>query len=135
MEWIKRMFVKNSFDGIEIWKSQINKKGVFATKDFKKGDIIIRWDVSHKLSKEEYEKLSKEEKQYVANINNEYIVNQIPAKFVNHSCDANTSVKDYCDIAIRDIKKWEEITANYLEDWILEFECNCWSKNCIKFNK
>lgn len=105
MEWMKRLFMKNSFYGIEVHNSSIDNKGVFATKDFKKGDVIIQWDISHKLTEEEYQKLTKEERRYVANINNEYIVNQVPAKFVNHSCDANTSVIDYCDVAIRDIKK------------------------------
>lgn len=105
MEWMKGLFMKNSFYGIEIRSSSIDNKGIFAAKDFKKGDIIIRWDISHKLTDEEYQKLSKEEKRYVANINNEHIVNQVPAKFVNHSCDANTSVIDYCDVANRDISK------------------------------
>lgn len=120
-----------AYDGIMIGDSSIEGKGIFATRDFKKGEIVIWWDTSHKINPSQYEKLSKEEKRYIAHIDNEYIVNQVPAKYVNHSCDANTSVIDYCDVAIRDISKWEEITANYLDDWILEFECNCWSKNCV----
>jgi SET domain-containing protein len=113
---VKGLFMKNSFDGIEIRNSSVDGKGVFATRDFRKNEIIIKWDISHKLTQDQYNKLSKEERRYVAKVHNQYIVNQVPAKYVNHSCDANTSVKDYCDVAIRDIRKGEEITANYLED-------------------
>jgi len=117
---------------IIVKKSKIEGKGVFANRNFKKGEIVIKWDTSKKINKKEFNKLSDKEKKYVALIEGKYIVNQSPTKFVNHSCNPNTSVKKFCDVAIRDIKKGEEITGNYLEDipdeekWI----CKCGSKNC-----
>jgi len=32
-------------------KSKIHGLGVFASRNFKKGEIIIKWDTSHKLTK------------------------------------------------------------------------------------
>jgi len=62
-----------------------------------------------------------------------YVIMQDPEKYVNHSCDANTTAKQFCDIAKRDIKKGEEITANYKEELSpsTEMKCNCGSKNCV----
>ncbi len=57
---------------------------------------------------------------------------QSPERFVNHSCDANTSVKNKCDIASRDIKKGEEITSDYSNQGVELFKCCCGSKNCKK---
>ena len=95
---------------IIVKKSKIEGKGVFANRNFKKGEIVIKWDTSKKINKKEFNKLSDKEKKYVALIEGKYIVNQSPTKFVNHSCNPNTSVKKFCDVAIRDIKKGEEIT-------------------------
>jgi SET domain-containing protein len=112
--------------------SKIHGKGVYAAKDFKKGEIVLRWDLSNKLTKEQVEKLSKEDKKYVAYFNNEYILMQPPARYVNHSCDSNTYSKDFCDVAKRDIKNGEEITGDYSENESPGFKmkCNCRSKNC-----
>ncbi len=55
---------------------------------------------------------------------------QSPEKFVNHSCQANTKVKNGCDIAIKNIKKGEEITADYGKEISVSFICRCGHKNC-----
>ena len=62
---------------------------------------------------------------------------QEPERYVNHSCDANTTAKNPCDIAIRDIKKGEDVTGNYSEELIpnTKMKCNCKSKNCRKIIK
>ena len=60
-----------------------------------------------------------------------YFLMQIPERYVNHSCNANTFVKNNSDIAIRDIKKGEEITSNYSDSEPLDFECKCGSENCV----
>ncbi len=59
---------------------------------------------------------------------------QSPERYVNHSCVANTQVKDFCDVAVRDISKGEEITSDYSEGLLSGFSmrCNCGSKNCRK---
>ena len=61
----------------------------------------------------------------------QYVLIDEPARFVNHSCDSNTKAKDGCDVAVRDIKKGEEITADYvLEKVPVGFECRCGSEKC-----
>jgi len=119
---------------IVIKKSKIAGKGVFATRDFKKGEIVIFWDISHQISQENAKTASKEKQKYLAHINGKIIVQQEPAKYVNHSCDPNTNTKNFCDVAIKDIKNGEEITSDYSSD--LENNetmiCTCGSKNCKK---
>jgi len=89
------------------------------------------------LTKEEVDKLSENEKRYVAYMAGKYILMQPPARYVNHSCDANTYADNFCDIANRDIKKGEEITGDYAEEDIpgQSFECKCGSKNCRRIIK
>lgn len=113
-------------------KSEIEGKGIFASRDFKKGEVVIKWDISHQLTPEEVKKLPETEKRYIANLEGRYILMQSPAKYVNHSCDANTYADNFCDIAKRDIKKGEEITADYSKEAVpdLNMKCRCGSKNC-----
>ncbi len=117
---------------IIIKRSKIEGKGVFAGRDFRKGKIVIKWNISYQLKPEEVKRLSEAEKRYIACIGKKCILMQSPAKYVNHSCDANTHASNFCDVANRDIKKGEEITANYSETMEnKEFmKCNCGSKNC-----
>jgi len=121
-------------DKIIVKESVIDGKGVFAIRDFKKDEIILHWDISHALSRETVEKMSIEEKKYISFFNNTYVVMQDPEKFVNHSCEPNTTAKDFCDIAVRDIKEGEEITADYTEELPAGtlMECHCGSSKCRK---
>lgn len=59
---------------------------------------------------------------------------QEPEKFVNHSCDPNTFVKDFCDVALRDIVEGEEITSDYTDSLFPNtvMLCNCGSNHCKK---
>jgi uncharacterized protein len=121
-------------DKVLVKKSKIDGNGVFALRDFKKNEIILHWDISHVLSIETVDSMSKEEKKYISFFNNTYVVMQEPEKFVNHSCEPNTTAKNFCDVAVRDIKKGEEITANYTEELLpnTSMECNCGSSKCKK---
>jgi SET domain-containing protein len=117
---------------IIIKDSKIEGKGAFANHDFKIGEVIIDWnDCSEILSEEQFKQLTKNEKRYVSFINKKYIHFFEPARYVNHSCNPNTTTKNNCDIAIKNIKKGEEITTNYLKEVPeLNMKCNCGSKNC-----
>lgn len=112
--------------------SKITGKGVFADRDFKKGETVLKWDLSNQLLKKEVEKLSNEERVYISFINGKYTIMQEPEKYVNHSCDSNTYAKDFQDIAKRDIGRGEEITSDYSDCEVPGFkmECKCGSKNC-----
>lgn len=122
--------------GIIVKKSKTNGLGVFATKDFKKGEVVLRWQSKKILTKEQVDKLSDEEKKYISSYTAGKYIHQVsPDKYVNHSCDPNTEVRDNCDVAMRDIKKGEEITSDYSLDSIQlhHFTCNCGSKQCKKY--
>jgi len=124
-------------DDVIVLDSKIHGKGVFASSDFKKGEIVLRWNISSTLSKEEIIKKSDEDKKHIAFFENKYVVMQEPEKYVNHSCNSNTSIRNFCDFAIRDIKKGEEITGNYTEDLLPNslLNCNCGCINCEKIIK
>ena len=51
-------------DGVVIKKSKIGQfdKGVFANKDFKKGEIVVRYNNLKPLTKDEYQNLPEYEK-------------------------------------------------------------------------
>jgi len=117
--------------------SKIHKKGVYANRDFKKGEIVLKWNTSNKLTEEQVKALPEEEKDYTSYNDGDYIHMQPPERFVNHSCEPNTNSKDCKDVAIRDIKKGEEITSDYSHDFPPDFEmeCMCNSEKCKKVIK
>lgn len=122
-----------------IKKSKIQGKGVFAAKDVKKGEIVIDWSTcSISLTQSEVDQLPSNKKKYVSYAKNgKYVLFSSPGKYVNHSCDSNTKAINECDVAIRDIKKGEEITADYIAEKVpnLNTECKCRAKNCRKWLK
>ncbi len=121
-------------DNVIVKNSSIEGKGVFALRDFKKGEVVLHWNISHTLPKEKVDQMTDEEKKYISFLNDKYVVMQEPEKYVNHSCEPNTTAKNFCDVAIKDIRKGEEITTNYTEELPPDtsMKCNCGSKNCRK---
>lgn len=121
---------------VVIKKSSIHGKGVFAARDFKKGETVIDWKTcSTQLTKQEVEILPRAQKRYVSRLGQrKYVLFRSPGKFVNHSCNPNTRAIRGRDVARRDIKAGEEITADYIAEEvpILKMECNCSSKLCKK---
>ena len=114
---------------VVIRDSKIHGKGVFANRDFKKGEAVLEWNPT-RLKKEE---VSNYPKKYVIILDDEYVLMRPPERYVNHSCEPNakTDLANRCDRARRDIKKGEEITVGYGEDGFSENKkCNCGSKNC-----
>ena len=104
---------------ILIKKSKIGQfnKGVFANRNFKKGEIVIKYNLKA-LTNEEYRNLLEKEKPFTHKIFGKMYLYSSPEKYVNHSSNPNTiqDLKEKCDIALRDIKKGEEITTDSLKD-------------------
>jgi SET domain-containing protein len=124
------MLLTENMVDIIVKKSKISRLGVFANRDFKKGEIVLRQNPKL-LDKDNLDKLSKEEKNYVSFNNDKVYLMQPPERYVNHSCEDNTISQDDCDIALRDIQKGEEITSSYSEKDVLDgFKCNCGSQRC-----
>ena len=117
-----------------IGNSKIEGEGLFAQKDFKEGEIVLDWNPNNKyLSREELQSLSDNLKRYVAIYNDKYLLIAEPERYMNHSCNPNTTSKEGIDYALKDIKVREEITGDYENEGTLAgFECKCGSENCRK---
>ena len=108
---------------VVIKKSKIeqfeNGKGIFANRDFKKGEIVIKYNLKP-LTKEEFDKLPKEEKNFTHKHWGVIYLYSSPERYVNHTSNPNTiqDLKRKCDVAKRDIKKGEEITTDATKDEI-----------------
>ena len=94
-----------------------NRLGIFANRDFKKGEIVIKYNLIT-LTPESFKKLPKEERMFTHIHWGQIKLYPIPARYVNHSDDPNTvqNLKECYDIALRDIKKGEEITTDATKD-------------------
>lgn len=107
-------------DDVIIKKSKIGQfdKGVFANRDFKKGEIVIRYTNIKPLTKKEFQNLPESEKQFTHKHWGVICLYLSPARYVNHSPNPNTvqNLKERYDVAIRDIKKGEEITTDATKD-------------------
>lgn len=117
-----------------IKKSKISGKGVFALRDFKKGEVVLKWSPKS-IIKDHIEKMSTSKKKYILQVGRKYFLMQAPEKYVNYSCEPNTNTKNLCDIAVRNIKKGEEIASNYGGESQDDFLCKCGSKKCKKSAK
>lgn len=117
-----------------IKRSAIDHQGVFAAKEFKKGEVVMKWSIVKTLSRRDLPSVSPADEKYISCLGRgKYVIMGAPSRFVNHSCDANTRAVNGVDIAKRDIRKGEEITADYAKEkasyW---FACNCGSPKCKK---
>jgi len=120
---------------VAIKKSKIHEKGVFASRDFKKGDLILEIDDSNIVT--DPAKLTKKQHDYLDYLENGKIVlMKAPERYINHSCDPNTYIKTVDGVrkvfAMRDIWKGDEITFDYSINGYGygTWECHCRSKNC-----
>ncbi|MEK7586202.1 MAG: SET domain-containing protein [Patescibacteria group bacterium] len=122
---------------IHIGKSKLHGKGLFAKKDIKKGEIvfIIKGKKIKFL-------INSQAKAKIAGFNwvgigkNEWRDPNKHCVYFNHSCDANTAILGHVTvIALRNIKKGEEVTFDYSTteaDIFWQIRCHCKEKNCRK---
>jgi hypothetical protein len=124
---------------ITVSKSGIHGKGIIATRDIKKGEIvmifkgkIIHWKVHDQKS-------SLCGPNWVGIGKGKWMDVLSPGVFLNHSCNPNCGIKGKVEtVALRNIKNGEEITIDYsiteIDDmWYMK--CNCGEKNCRKIIK
>lgn len=122
---------------VYIAPSKIHGRGIFAKRNFKRGErvMLLRGRLKHlKIT-------SKEDSQMGPNwvgIKKNFWIDPIsPILYLNHSCDnPNIGIKGKITfVALRDIKKGEEITIDYAiteDDTLWQFQCLCEAKNCRK---
>ena len=131
-----------------IKKSNIDKRGrgLYTTRNIKEGERIIDYigKIITKKQTEESKKFDNAKPIYLFNLNKKYDldgdVSWNTARLINHSCSNNC---DYNGIglklwvvAIKDIKKGEEITCDYgfgYDEDYKQFPCKCHSKNCCGY--
>lgn len=126
----------------EIRNTSLNGKGTFAKEDIKKGEMIyIRGGELMKME-EAYNYKPGECPDGIWPITEEYWLGARTKQdfdqqkvYVNHSCEPNCGLRgEITCVAMRDIKKGEEITQDYglLDDSDYELECTCGTDNCRK---
>ena len=111
--------------------------GVFANRDFKKGELVVR--SSGKV-------ISCQTEHSIQLDWDRHLDVDPPARYMNHSCNPNLGIRTNGNgfpdfVAMRDIKKGEELTWDYaMSEWThyersdpaLDFDltCRCGAKNC-----
>lgn len=118
-------------NNLEKKKSEIHGTGVFAKKDYKKGDVVYRIPM-RKIKYSNYKRYA-----YVGN--GQYVNDEVVLNFVNHSCHPNIDLDierpDPVLTAITDIKAGDEIVCNYdfTEKKGVYNKCLCGRDNCKGF--
>ncbi len=77
---------------VEVKKSAKQGKGVFACRDFREGDFVLKIDDSNVVTDES--KLTKEQHEFHCDyFSDKIVLMQEPEVYINHSCDPNVYVK------------------------------------------
>lgn len=108
---------KNNNSDFIIGEGSLAGKGLYANRDFKKGEVVKNYNIKP-ITQEEYEQLPPEEKMFTHTHWGQIYLYGEPDRYTNHSDDPNTyqDLENKCDIAARDIKKGEMITCNSKKD-------------------
>src|SRR5262245_53002403 len=105
---------------IVVRRSMIHGRGVFAARRIEQGEITIDWThCSEILSDEQVRALPADEQMFVSIVDGRNVLFKPPARFVNHSCNANARAMDGHDVALRTIDAGEEITIDYVAEQAL----------------
>ena len=130
----------------KVKKSNIDKRGLYASKDIKSGVKIIDY-VGKLITKKEAQQNSKFDNTrdiYLFNINEKYDLDGEfkwnTARLINHSCNPNCEVEGaglkLWISSLREIKKGEELTYDYgfgYDADYKQFPCKCGSVNCVGY--
>ena len=130
----------------KIKKSKIDKNGLYANQNIKKGVRIIEYKgkiISVKKSAED-PKFDNGKAIYLFNINKRLDLDGNfefnTARLINHSCNPNcevfgTGLKIWV-YAMKNIKKGDELSYDYgfsYDEDYKQFPCRCGSNNCVGF--
>lgn len=118
-------------DGFELRKSSGKGEGIFATKSFTVGDIVMVGVIKEALNGNH---------SHASQIGeNRFVLHDGLITKVNHSCDPNCGIRvnetgAHNFVAIREISVNEEITFDYaMRNYIIDYfpkKCMCGSKKC-----
>ena len=130
----------------KVKKSNIDKRGLYASKNIKPREKVIEY-VGKLITKKETKenpKFDNSKAIYLFNLNNRYDLDgdftYNTARLINHSCNPNCEVESkglkLWISSIRDIKKNEELLYDYgfsFDENYKEFPCKCGSNNCCGY--
>lgn len=99
--------------GVIIGKGAMSGKGLYAARDFKKNEVVIRYEPKP-ITFKELKALSPEDYAATHNVNGQIYMYPEPVRYVSHS--ENPNVRNdhgqHADIALRDIEKGELISVD-----------------------
>jgi hypothetical protein len=109
--------INGTYNDVIIGKGNLDGKGVYANRNFKKGEVVIKYNLKS-ISEEEYNQLPESEKMFTHMHWGVIKLYSIPERYVNHSDTPNTyqDLKAGYDIALRDILMGEMITGDATKD-------------------
>eukprot|EP01017_Pseudomicrothorax_dubius_P048077 TRINITY_DN8695_c0_g1_i3.p1 TRINITY_DN8695_c0_g1~~TRINITY_DN8695_c0_g1_i3.p1 ORF type:complete len:261 (+),score=50.78 TRINITY_DN8695_c0_g1_i3:107-889(+) len=152
VENLRKQYVEGSWetwnDAVRVFPSQIHKYGLFATKPFEKGNIVIEYvgELVRNQVADQREETYKSQgfgDCYMFRVDRDWIVDATfkgnCARYLNHSCEPNCSShivevagkKHIVMFANRNISVGEELTYDYNFDCEKEkIRCTCGAKTC-----
>ncbi|MEP7187916.1 MAG: SET domain-containing protein-lysine N-methyltransferase [Roseiflexaceae bacterium] len=111
-------------------------KGVFALRDFARGEFIFRRRHGQVVGNDEISTLSEEDQRHLCELDWERsTVLLTPGCYLNHACDPNAMRSGTRVFAWNDIRQGEEITIDYRLNAFSDdrWDCTCGSANCRGF--
>jgi predicted enzyme related to lactoylglutathione lyase len=98
---------------VSIGKGQMSGKAVYAARDFKKGEVVMKYSLKP-LTFEELKALPPEDYAATHNVNGQLYLYPEPARYVSHSGNPNirNDHDQQANIALKDIKAGELITVD-----------------------
>ena len=123
-------------DGVVVGASAIEGQGVFATRAFRKGEIVLIIYDSRIVDDASPLKRGEDRRHcdYIAA--GRVVLMQPPERYINHSCDPNTYVRTVMGerqvLVRRDIAPGEEITYDYCVNGGGDtvWQCHCGAARC-----
>lgn len=118
---------------IEVRDAGSKGKGVFALRDFRKGEFIFRRRHGRIVPNSQIRSLSAEERRHLCELDHEHSAVLLPPGcYLNHSCDPNAMRSGVKVFAWRNIRRGEEITIDYRLNAFggERSKCHCGSRNC-----
>lgn len=98
---------------VTIGKGIMSGKGLYAARDFKKGEVVINYELKP-ITFKELKALSPEDYAATHNVNGQIYLYPEPVRYVSHSENPNVrnDHEQQADVALRDIKAGELITVD-----------------------